>query len=108
MLAGLVLGHLHIVGCSGASLLIYQGIEAIRRDQCGCTSSLLESSLRVFFSTRDLSQLKSHLYRQWMKILANRISLKEFIFYRKCRLGKASPTPCSSALGTPMALHEWP
>ncbi|PHJ25058.1 dna polymerase family b protein, partial [Cystoisospora suis] len=64
-----------------------KGIEAIRRDQCGCTSSLLESSLRIFFSTRDLSQVKSHLYRQWMKILSNRISLKEFIFYRKCRLG---------------------
>ncbi|PFH36610.1 hypothetical protein BESB_048020 [Besnoitia besnoiti] len=33
------------------------------------------------------AKVKAHLYRQWTKILANQVPLKEFIFYRKCRLG---------------------
>eukprot|EP00070_Physeter_catodon_P036459 XP_028343353.1 uncharacterized protein LOC114485747 [Physeter catodon] len=64
-----------------------KGIESVRRDQCGCTSTLLESTLRTFFTTRDLSCVKRHLHRQWTKILRNDISLKQFIFFRKCRLG---------------------
>ncbi|CBZ50974.1 DNA polymerase, related [Neospora caninum Liverpool] len=68
-------------------LELEKGIEAIRRDQCGCTSSILESTLQTFFASRDISQVKAHLYRQWTKILSNQVPLKDFIFYKKCRLG---------------------
>ncbi|KEP62202.1 UNVERIFIED_CONTAM: DNA polymerase family B protein [Hammondia hammondi] len=64
-----------------------KGIEAIRRDQCGCTSSILESTLQTFFGSRDISQVKAYLYRQWTKIMLNQVPLKDFIFYKKCRLG---------------------
>ncbi|KYK64804.1 DNA polymerase family B protein [Toxoplasma gondii TgCatPRC2] len=33
------------------------------------------------------AKVKAHLYRQWTKIMLNQVPLKDFIFYKKCRLG---------------------
>lgn len=49
-----------------------KGIETVRRDGCPAVSKLLEHSLRLLFSSRDLSLVKEYLRRQWSKILANR------------------------------------
>lgn len=62
-----------------------QGIETIRRDSCPAVSKLLEQSLRMLFSGRDLTAVKAYLRRQWTKILANRVSVKDFIFAKEVR-----------------------
>lgn len=36
-------------------------------------------------------QVKSYLERQWAKILANRVSIQDFIFAKEVRLGTYSP-----------------
>ncbi|GFR46655.1 hypothetical protein Agub_g8266, partial [Astrephomene gubernaculifera] len=46
--------------------------------------------LRLLFSSRDLSQVKSYLLRQWTKMLSNRVSLQDFVFAKEVRLGTYS------------------
>lgn len=53
-----------------------KGIETVRRDGCPAVSKMLEASLRLLFSTADLSLVRSYCARQWGKILANRVSLQ--------------------------------
>ena len=48
----------------------------MRRDGCPAASKMLEASLRLLFSTADLSLVKSYCARQWAKILANRVSVQ--------------------------------
>lgn len=48
----------------------------MRRDGCPAVSKMLEASLRLLFSTADLSLVKSYCTRQWTKILANRVSVQ--------------------------------
>ncbi|KAK9829480.1 hypothetical protein WJX72_006119 [[Myrmecia] bisecta] len=68
-----------------------KGIETVRRDTCPAVAKMMERSLRLLFNTRDLSEVKSYLERQWSKILANRISIQDFIFAKEVRLGTYSP-----------------
>jgi len=48
----------------------------VRRDGCPAVAKMLESVLRVLFSTADLSLVRSYCCRQWGKILANRVSVQ--------------------------------
>ena len=71
------------------SCLFSQGTESIRRDQCPMTMKLQEKSLRLLFETRNLSEVKSYLCRQWEKIHQGNdlISVKDFIFCKDVKLG---------------------
>lgn len=57
----------------------------VRRDACPAVAKLLEHSLRLLFSSRDLSRVKAYLRRQWSKIGAQRVSLQDFIFCKEVR-----------------------
>ncbi|KAF8821545.1 Dna polymerase family B protein [Cardiosporidium cionae] len=67
-----------------------KGIEAIRQDQCAATTKMMETALKILFSSKDLSLLKRYLLRQWQKILNEKISIMDFIFYKQCKLGSYS------------------
>ncbi|EFJ43266.1 hypothetical protein VOLCADRAFT_66026, partial [Volvox carteri f. nagariensis] len=64
--------------------------ETVRRDSCPAVAKLLEQSLRLLFGSRDLSDVKTYLRRQWTKILSNRVSVQDFIFAKEVRLGTYS------------------
>ncbi|CAI5949740.1 unnamed protein product, partial [Closterium sp. NIES-64] len=57
-----------------------KGIETVRRDGCPAVSKLLEKSLKILFSTNDLSRARSYLVRQWQRMLQSRVSPQDFIF----------------------------
>ncbi|CAI5468005.1 unnamed protein product, partial [Closterium sp. Yama58-4] len=70
-----------------------KGIETVRRDGCPAVSKLLEKSLKILFSTNDLSRVRSYLVRQWQRMLQGRVSLQDFIFAQEVRLGTYSTNP---------------
>ena len=47
-----------------------------RRDSCPAVAKMLEASLRLLFSSKDLSGVKDYCTRQWGKILSNRVSVQ--------------------------------
>lgn len=44
---------------------------------------MLDKVLRILFTTRDLSQVKGYLYRQWTRILTDRAAVGDFIFAKE-------------------------
>ncbi|KAI9021443.1 hypothetical protein CLU79DRAFT_753335 [Phycomyces nitens] len=64
-----------------------KGIETVRRDGTAATQKILKTSLKILFKSQDMSQIKDYLYRQWTKILANRVCLQDFIIAKAVRLG---------------------
>ncbi|KIY93231.1 DNA polymerase zeta subunit, partial [Monoraphidium neglectum] len=83
-------GFLYESPAQAAPVFDAKGIETVRRDGCPAVSKMLESVLRVLFSTADLSLVRSYCARQWAKILANRVSLQDFVFCKEVRLGTYS------------------
>ena len=63
-----------------------KGIETVRRDGCPAVQKMLEATIRVLFTTRDLSQVRRYLERTWRKILAGRVSVQDFVFAKEVRL----------------------
>lgn len=46
-----------------------KGIETIRRDSCAAVAKTLERSLRTLFETQDLSQVRYHAVREYLKTM---------------------------------------
>ncbi|KAJ0256178.1 DNA polymerase zeta catalytic subunit [Hirschfeldia incana] len=67
-----------------------KGIETVRRDTCEAVAKTMEQSLRLFFEQKNISTVKSYLYRQWKRILQGRVSLQDFVFAKEVRLGTYS------------------
>ncbi|KAL0801003.1 hypothetical protein Bca101_056179 [Brassica carinata] len=67
-----------------------KGIETVRRDTCEAVAKTMEQSLRLFFEKKNISMVKSYLYRQWKRILQGRVSLQDFVFAKEVRLGTYS------------------
>lgn len=44
---------------------------------------MLEKVLRMLFNTKDMSQVKGYLYRQWTRILTDRAAVGDFIFAKE-------------------------
>lgn len=78
-----------------------KGIETVRRDTCPAVAKCMERALRIVFATKDLSQVKAYLTRQWTKILSNRVNIQDFVFAKEVRLGTYSP---KAAVAPPAAI----
>ena len=60
---------------------------------------ILEKSLRLLFSTKDLSVVKSYVQRQCTKILKSQVPLQDYIFAKEYRgQGRYRPGACVPAL----------
>ncbi|ORX46984.1 DNA/RNA polymerase [Hesseltinella vesiculosa] len=70
-----------------------KGIETVRRDGTPATQKIMESCIKIFFRTQDLSEVKKYLYDQWAKILSNRMSPQDFIIAKEVRLGSYRSLP---------------
>lgn len=72
-----------------------KGIECVRRDTCPAVMKILEKALRIVFDTRDLSEVRAYLERQWTKIVSHRVAIPDFVFAKEVKQGnyseKASP-----------------
>jgi DNA polymerase zeta len=66
-----------------------KGIEVVRRDNCPAVGKLQEKALRLLFSTKDASVVKSWLVGEWEKILSLRVSPIDFIFAKEVRTNMA-------------------
>jgi DNA polymerase zeta len=64
-----------------------KGIELVRRDSCPAVGKIMQRSLTTLFTTRDLSAIRTYVQRQFSRILANRVSVQDFMFAREVRLG---------------------
>jgi len=68
-----------------------KGVETVRRDTCDAVRKMLERCLRTLFETNDISRVKRYAQRQWRRIIADRISLSDFVFRQEVRLGSYKP-----------------
>eukprot|EP00892_Ulva_mutabilis_P005116 jgi/Ulvmu1/2977/UM015_0017.1 len=64
-----------------------KGIELVRRDSCPAVAKLLERCLVTLFQQRSLSAVRAFCQRQFARILANRVSVRDFMFAQEVRLG---------------------
>ena len=62
-----------------------KGIETVRRDNCGVVSKVLERCIKILFTMRDVSQVRSYLQRQFTKMLSGRVGLQDYIFAKEFR-----------------------
>uniref|UniRef100_A0A1X7U2J4 DNA polymerase n=1 Tax=Amphimedon queenslandica TaxID=400682 RepID=A0A1X7U2J4_AMPQE len=60
-----------------------KGIETVRRDNCPAVSKILEKSLKLLFSTKDVSLVKSYVQSQCTKILNGRVPTSDFVFAKE-------------------------
>ncbi|KAJ3125155.1 DNA polymerase zeta, partial [Physocladia obscura] len=63
-----------------------KGIETVRRDGFPAMSKIVEDSLKILFRDQDMSELKEYLYRQWDKIMTNRVELNDLIIATEFKL----------------------
>ncbi|KDN41161.1 hypothetical protein K437DRAFT_238501 [Tilletiaria anomala UBC 951] len=80
-----------------------KGIETVRRDGNAALQRIQEACIRILFRTRDLSQVKFFLLRQWQKILEGRVNLQDFVIAKEVRIGSYSdkvPPPPGVAVAT--------
>jgi DNA polymerase zeta len=80
-------GHMFEEAGQQAAVLDTKGIESVRRDSCPAVAKVLSRSLVTLFETRNLSAVREFCQRQLTRILANRISVQDFMFAREVRLG---------------------
>jgi DNA polymerase zeta len=57
-----------------------KGIEIVRRDNCPAVGKMQEKALRLLFGTRDGSQVKGWLVRQWQALLGHRVRANDYVF----------------------------
>ncbi|BDA47990.1 probable DNA polymerase zeta catalytic subunit [Coccomyxa sp. Obi] len=80
-------GFMYEAPKQAAGVFDAKGIETVRRDTCSAVAKMLERSLRILFTSKDVSQVKEYVERQWTKILSGRVSLADFVFAKEVRLG---------------------
>ncbi|ELU09367.1 hypothetical protein CAPTEDRAFT_153186 [Capitella teleta] len=62
-----------------------KGIETVRRDNCSVVSKMLERSIKLLFSTRDISQVKSYVQKQCVKMMEGRFNIQDCVFAKEFR-----------------------
>lgn len=52
-------GFMYETPSQGAPVFDAKGIETVRRDTCGAVAKMMERTLRILFTSKDLSQVSS-------------------------------------------------
>lgn len=71
----------------GVTNLDTKGIENVRSDNCEAVGKVTEKMIKILFQTKDLSKLKDYLYQTYNKIISGRIVFKDFVFFKRVKLG---------------------
>lgn len=64
-----------------------KGIETIRRDGIPAQQKMVGKTIRILFETKNLSQVKEYVIKQFYKIIFNRVNVKDFCFAKEVRYG---------------------
>ncbi|KAL6944923.1 hypothetical protein ACO0QE_002365 [Hanseniaspora vineae] len=64
-----------------------KGIEIIRRDGNPAQQKMVEQCIRLLFSTKDLSQIKAFVQKEFYKIMRGKILVQDFCFAKEVKLG---------------------
>lgn len=64
-----------------------KGIETIRRDGIPAQAKMVEKCLRILFTSNNLSEVKRYAIRHFLKVIGNRVSIKDFCFAKEVRHG---------------------
>ncbi|XP_063402916.1 DNA polymerase zeta catalytic subunit-like [Mytilus trossulus] len=76
-----------------------KGIETVRRDACPAVAKILERSIKVLFTTRDVSQVKQYVQNQCCKIMEEKVSMLDLVFAKEFRgMSGYKPGACVPAL----------
>lgn len=73
-----------------AGVVESKGVEIVRRDSCGVVQHATQTCLKTLFATSDLSQVKRLLEQYWLKMLDDKLPVKDFVFAKEVRLGTYS------------------
>ncbi|XP_076819341.1 DNA polymerase zeta catalytic subunit-like isoform X2 [Clavelina lepadiformis] len=65
-----------------------KGIETVRRDGCPAVSKIVEKSLHILFTTRDVSQVKTYVKKQCAKLLDGSSTLQDCVIAKEYRGAK--------------------
>lgn len=87
-------GHKFEHASQESGVIESKGIEIVRRDSCGVVQNAMQSSLEILFTTSDLSMVKRSLELYWLKMLDDKLPLKDFVFAKEVRLGTYSNGRC--------------
>jgi DNA polymerase zeta len=63
-------------------------VELVRRDGCDAVVKIMTKCLAEIFETKNLSNVKRYLEKQWSKILNGHINYKDFIIAKEVKLAK--------------------
>jgi DNA polymerase zeta len=74
-------------------ILDAKGIETIRRDTVDAVQKIMDKCLRLLFETKDISQIKAYLQKQWTKINQGDVDFKDFIFAKEVKYGMYRTMP---------------
>ncbi|XP_041353976.1 LOW QUALITY PROTEIN: uncharacterized protein LOC121371842 [Gigantopelta aegis] len=76
-----------------------KGIETVRRDACAAVSKVLERSIKLLFTSRDMSQVKQYVQRQCNKLMEGKVSIQDCVFAKEYRgMAGYKPGACVPAL----------
>ncbi|KAK3097907.1 hypothetical protein FSP39_014334 [Pinctada imbricata] len=76
-----------------------KGIETVRRDSCSAVSKILERTIKILFTSRDVSQVKEYILKQCTKLMQGKVSMQDCIFAKEYRGMKGyKPGACVPAL----------
>ncbi|XP_071136539.1 uncharacterized protein [Mytilus edulis] len=76
-----------------------KGIETVRRDACPAVAKILERSIKVLFTTKDVSQVKQYVQNQCRKIMEEKVSMLDLVFAKEFRgMSGYKPGACVPAL----------
>lgn len=64
-----------------------KGIEVIRRDGIEALRKIQDKCLRLLFETKNLSEIKRYLIKQWSKICSGKVDFNDLIIAKEVKLG---------------------
>ena len=62
-----------------------KGIEIVRRDTCPIVAKILEHSLKLFFRTNEIDQVRRYVIEQCTRLFTENVSVQELTFAREFR-----------------------
>ncbi|CAH1777995.1 unnamed protein product [Owenia fusiformis] len=76
-----------------------KGIETVRRDTCTAVSKILERSIKILFTSRDISAVRNYVQSQCKKLIDGRANIQDCIFAKEYRgMAGYKPGACVPAL----------
>lgn len=84
-------GHMYETPRDLEPVLDAKGIELVRRDSCPAVGKILHRALCTLFAARSLTAVREYVQRQFLRILANRVSVqvwheRKFFFEKKSNI----------------------